>query len=169
MKAQLEKYLRSFPTPIESHRRWIRMIEIEVAHPSRQDYLSNVDPHNYTNLLNAIHVTTCGSCNNIDQKVRNFIWGSSQEKKKVHLARWEIVTNIKENGGLGISEYKYSFHGQTRVEAHSCNERPLGTCAIRKIRGRQGGDSETNEETIFFKFLASHNDWCRRNQKRNKI
>ena len=41
-------------------------------------------------------------CNNIDQKVRNFIWGSSQEKKKVHIARWEIVTNTKEIGGLGI-------------------------------------------------------------------
>ena len=51
MKAQLEKYLGSFPTPIESHRRKIRMMEIEVAHPSRQDYLSNIDPHNYTNLL----------------------------------------------------------------------------------------------------------------------
>ena len=41
-------------------------------------------------------------CNNIDQKVRNFIWGSSKEKKKVRLARWEIVTNTKENRGLGI-------------------------------------------------------------------
>ena len=40
--------------------------------------------------------------NNIDQKVRNFIWASSQEKKKVHLARWEIVTNTKENRGVGI-------------------------------------------------------------------
>ena len=37
-------------------------------------------------------------CNNIDQNVRN----SSQEKKIVHLARWEIVTNTKENGGLGL-------------------------------------------------------------------
>ena len=26
--------------------------------------------------------------NNIHQKVRNFIWGSSKEKKKVRLARW---------------------------------------------------------------------------------
>ena len=41
-------------------------------------------------------------CNNIDQKVRDFIWGRSQEKKKVHLPRWEIVTNAKENGGLCI-------------------------------------------------------------------
>ena len=34
-------------------------------------------------------------CNNIDQKVRNFIWGSSKEKKKVRLARWEIVMNTR--------------------------------------------------------------------------
>ena len=37
------------------------MIEIEVAHPSRQDYLSNIDPHNYTDLLHAIHITSYGS------------------------------------------------------------------------------------------------------------
>ena len=48
-------------------------------------------------------------CNNIDQKVRNFIWGSSQEKKKVHLVRWEIVTNTKENGGLGIQNINIAF------------------------------------------------------------
>ena len=45
-------------------------------------------------------------CNNIDQKVRNFIWGNSQEKKKVHLARWETLTNTKENGGLGIQSMR---------------------------------------------------------------
>ena len=61
MKAQLEKYLGSLPTSTESHRKRIRMMEIKVAHPSRQDYLSNVNPHNYTNLLYAIHVTACGS------------------------------------------------------------------------------------------------------------
>ena len=41
---------------------------------------------------------------NIDKKVRNFIWGSSQEK--VHLARWEIVTMAKEKGGLSIRSMK---------------------------------------------------------------
>ena len=65
-------------------------------------------------------------------------------------------------------EYKYSFHGQTGVEAHNCNERPLGTCVARKIRERQGEDLETDEETIFFKCLARHSDWCRCNQKRNR-
>ena len=71
---------------------------------------------------------------------------------------------------LRHSEYKYSFHGQTGVDAHNYNEIPLSTCAIRKIRERQGGDSETNEETIFFKCLARHSGWwCRCNQKMNKI
>ena len=41
-------------------------------------------------------------CNNIDKRVRSFLWGSSQEKRRVHLAKWEIVSSAKENGGLGI-------------------------------------------------------------------
>ena len=53
--------LGSLPTPTESHRRRIRMKEIEGAHSSRQDYLSNVNPHNYIDLLHAIHITACGS------------------------------------------------------------------------------------------------------------
>ena len=48
-------------------------------------------------------------CNNIDKKMRNFIWGSSQDEKKVHFARWEIVTKTKENGGLGIQNINIAF------------------------------------------------------------
>ena len=41
-------------------------------------------------------------CNNIDKRERNFLWGSSQEKRRIHLANWDIVTTTKEYGGLGI-------------------------------------------------------------------
>ena len=75
MKAQLDKYLGSLPTPIKSNRRRIRMMEIEVAHPSMHDYLSNVDPHNYTNLLYAIHVIACGSLQQHRPKTEEFHLG----------------------------------------------------------------------------------------------
>ena len=41
-------------------------------------------------------------CNNIDKTVRNFIWGSSKEERKLYLINWETMTKGKDMGGLGI-------------------------------------------------------------------
>ena len=37
---------------------------------------------------------------------RNFIWGSSDSKKKFHLIGWNKITRDKEEGGLGIQVAK---------------------------------------------------------------
>ena len=52
--------------------------------------------------------------NNIDKRVINFLWGSSQEKRKIHLASWESVTKAKETraGNSEYEEHEYSLHGQ---------------------------------------------------------
>ncbi|KAL0014133.1 hypothetical protein SO802_001202 [Lithocarpus litseifolius] len=42
----------------------------------------------------------------IDRISRNFLWGSSENKKKLHLISWEKVTKSKEEGGLGIQAAK---------------------------------------------------------------
>ena len=42
----------------------------------------------------------------IDWLSRNFLWGSSENKKKLHLISWEKVTKSKEEGGLGIQAAK---------------------------------------------------------------
>ena len=42
----------------------------------------------------------------IDKLNRNFIWGSSENRKKVHLIGWGKVTKAKEEGGLGIHAVK---------------------------------------------------------------
>ena len=42
----------------------------------------------------------------IDKLNRNFIWGSSKNKKKVHLIGWNKVIKAKEEGGLGIQATK---------------------------------------------------------------
>lgn len=43
-----------------------------------------------------------GICDWIDRKVRGFLWGSNEAKRKCHLVKWDKVTQSKEEGGLGI-------------------------------------------------------------------
>lgn len=38
----------------------------------------------------------------IDRIQRNFLWGSTFEKQHLHLINWDIVTNPKELGGIGL-------------------------------------------------------------------
>jgi hypothetical protein len=43
---------------------------------------------------------------NIHQKMdairANFFWQGAEDKKKYHMARWEMLTRPKDQGGLGI-------------------------------------------------------------------
>uniref|UniRef100_A0A2N9HP80 Reverse transcriptase domain-containing protein n=1 Tax=Fagus sylvatica TaxID=28930 RepID=A0A2N9HP80_FAGSY len=41
-------------------------------------------------------------CNKLDRLNRNFLWGSSEEKKKMHMVGWEKVCRTKSLGGLGL-------------------------------------------------------------------
>ncbi|OIS98531.1 putative ribonuclease h protein, partial [Nicotiana attenuata] len=40
--------------------------------------------------------------NKIDSIERNFLWGSTEEKRKCHLLKWSKVTTQKRQGGLGL-------------------------------------------------------------------
>ena len=42
----------------------------------------------------------------LDKLNRNFLWGDTIEKKKVHLLNWKIITQAKKDGGLGIKRSK---------------------------------------------------------------
>ena len=42
----------------------------------------------------------------LDKLNRNFLWGDTVEKKKVHLLNWKTITQAKEDGGLGIKRSK---------------------------------------------------------------
>lgn len=44
------------------------------------------------------------TCNAIDKLNKGFLWGDSENKKKVHLARWDLVCQPKSLGGLGIKK-----------------------------------------------------------------
>ena len=41
-------------------------------------------------------------CSKIDKINRDFLWGSTEEKRKLHLVGWSKVIKSKEGGGLGI-------------------------------------------------------------------
>lgn len=54
------------------------------------------------------------SCLNLPRRIheelgrlnRNFLWGSANERKKLHLVNWNEVTMTKEEGGLGLLRTK---------------------------------------------------------------
>ena len=41
-------------------------------------------------------------CNTIDKITRDLLWGSSDEKRKLHMVSWKKITVPKELGGLGV-------------------------------------------------------------------
>ncbi|OIT30140.1 putative ribonuclease h protein, partial [Nicotiana attenuata] len=45
--------------------------------------------------------------NQINRIQRNFLWGTTQEKKKMHMIKWEVVTKTKAQGGLGIQKASF--------------------------------------------------------------
>ncbi|CAN1176762.1 Putative ribonuclease H protein At1g65750 [Linum perenne] len=47
-------------------------------------------------------VLPISTCTEIDKRIRNFVWGSSETEHKTHLISWEQVCLPKEAGGLGL-------------------------------------------------------------------
>ena len=45
-------------------------------------------------------------CKKLGKISRDFLWGSSSEKRKLHLVGWSKVIKPKEEGGLGIQAAK---------------------------------------------------------------
>lgn len=41
-------------------------------------------------------------CEELDRVNRNFLWGTTDEKRKIHLVGWNKLIKSKEEGGLGI-------------------------------------------------------------------
>ncbi|CAN1144861.1 Putative ribonuclease H protein At1g65750 [Linum perenne] len=42
------------------------------------------------------------TCEEIDWRIRNFVWGSTEEERKTSLVSWDNVCLPKEHGGLGL-------------------------------------------------------------------
>lgn len=48
------------------------------------------------------------TCNEIEKKCHGFIWVSTDEAKKIHLVKWNMVSKHKNHGGLGIRSMRQS-------------------------------------------------------------
>lgn len=46
-------------------------------------------------------------CDSIDKMMRDFIWGSTEERKRMHMVKWSTVTLPKDLGGLGFYSIKH--------------------------------------------------------------
>ncbi|CAN1180887.1 Putative ribonuclease H protein At1g65750 [Linum perenne] len=47
-------------------------------------------------------VLPISTCDEIDKRIRNFVWGSTSEERKVHLVSWDHICKPKNQGGLGL-------------------------------------------------------------------
>lgn len=111
--ASLGKYL-GFPPELESNRASSFNFIIERVKSKlegwRAKFLSKAGRIVLINsVLNSLptHVMQCTmlpkSVNNrLDRICRNFLWGSTDERKKLHPISWDIVTKPKAEGGLGL-------------------------------------------------------------------
>ena len=45
-------------------------------------------------------------CDKLDEVNRDFLWGSTSEKRKLHLIGWSKIVRPKEDGGLEIQAAK---------------------------------------------------------------
>lgn len=51
-----------------------------------------------------------GVCEAIDKKIRSFIWGSTDSKRRAHLVNWDQITQPKNRGGLGLRKARDMNH-----------------------------------------------------------
>ncbi|CAN1162974.1 Putative ribonuclease H protein At1g65750 [Linum perenne] len=49
-----------------------------------------------------ISVIPIATCEEIDKRIRDFVWGSSDGERKTHLISWEQICKPKSMGGLGL-------------------------------------------------------------------
>ena len=46
-------------------------------------------------------------CDKLDKINRDFLWGSTSEKRRLHLVGWSKIIRSKKEGGLGIQAAKF--------------------------------------------------------------
>lgn len=53
------------------------------------------------------HILPVRTTQNINKLIRNFIWGSTIEKRKIHSVNWATITKFKNQGGIQICDTKF--------------------------------------------------------------
>ncbi|KAG5570595.1 hypothetical protein H5410_060361 [Solanum commersonii] len=58
------------------------------------------------NFWGAVFILPQGVVNEVDRKCREFLWGGTEEKRKVSFVAWDIICRPKKQGGLNIKGCK---------------------------------------------------------------
>ena len=66
-----------------------------------KSFLSNL-PIYYMSIFKILE----GVAKELDSIQSKFLWGDTDQKRKIHLVNWKKVTLCKKNGGLGIKNIK---------------------------------------------------------------
>ena len=45
-------------------------------------------------------------CDELDRKIRRFLWGGTHVEHKPHLVSWDVVTKERKEGGLGLKKMR---------------------------------------------------------------
>ncbi|CAN1753238.1 Putative ribonuclease H protein At1g65750 [Linum perenne] len=80
------------------------------------------------------------TCKEIDKRIRNFIWGSSDEGRKIHLVNWDQICTPKEAGGLGLRQARYLNLAYMTKLAFLCFQKP-DLLWVRVLQGKYFKDS----------------------------
>ncbi|CAL1403368.1 unnamed protein product [Linum trigynum] len=80
-------------------------------------------------------------CDYIDKKIRAFIWGSTEQGRKVHLIDWETICRPKEEGGLGLRDSTRTNEAYMLKIAWRMLTKPNDLWA-RVLRGKYGKQTE---------------------------
>lgn len=65
-------------------------------------------------------------CDQIDAKTRDFLWGSTLEKRKIHVVSWKKVTRPKAVGWFSLHSRKAK------------NQASMANCAWHMLKDNQG-------------------------------
>ncbi|CAN1169819.1 Putative ribonuclease H protein At1g65750 [Linum perenne] len=64
------------------------------------------------------------TCKEIDKRIRNFVWGSSDEQRKVYLMSWDQICAPKDKGGLGLRQARFLNLAYMIKLAFICFQKP---------------------------------------------
>lgn len=80
-------------------------------------------------------------CDDVAKSARNFLWGGTNEKKKIHLLAWKNVYNDKAADGLGIRHLRESNRAFMMKNAWSLtNQRDELWVEVLRSKYKCGGD-----------------------------
>jgi hypothetical protein len=88
------------------------------------------------------------------QKIqRNFIWGDTDQKRRFHAVKWDIVTTPKWNGGLGLRKLDIMNQAclmKLNWKYHSNNK----DLWCRVLRGKYGDGTRNTDSTLWKNLIA---------------